>query len=93
MLLIILVEVISESDLDLNAFFVSKFCLFIDFRALRKSSSCHDCGVSLTNKSKGINLYIQRKQSDKDEPISCYVYILQDAKIEFKNDRISAVMY
>ena len=81
-----------ETDLDLNAFFVSKFCLLVDFRTLR-SHLHHDSGVSLANKSKGISLYIQRKQSDKDEPISCYIYILQDSKIEFKNDRISAVMY
>ena len=46
-------DVRSETDLDLNAFFVSKFCLLLDFRTLR-SHLCHDSGVSLTNKSKGI---------------------------------------
>ena len=83
----------SESDVDLNSFFVSKFCLLVDFRTLRSMPFIMDSGVKLTNKSIGINLYIQRKPSDKDEPIICYIYALQDALIEFKNDRISSVMY
>ena len=48
------------STITQNAFFVSKYCLLVDFRTL-KNNMYHYTGLELKNKSIGVNLYAQRK--------------------------------
>ena len=69
------------SDVSLGEFFTSKYSLFIDFRST-VDNFLHGTGRQLKNAADGITLHIT-KNADGNGDIKCYLYVFQDAQINF----------
>ena len=71
------------SNISLGEFFTNKYCLFIDFRSTI-DNFLHGSGRRLKNAADGIKLAIV-KNADGNGDIKCYLYVFQDAQINFQN--------
>ena len=80
-----------HSDVDIDKFLTTDYCLFIDFRSTF-DNILHGTGRRLKNTSDGVTLQIE-KNADGTGPIKCYLYVLQDAQINFKEGRFHSVGY
>ena len=79
------------SNVSLGEFFTNKYCLFIDFRPTL-DKILHGSGRRLKNAADRITLHITKNADDKGD-IKCYLYVFQDAQINFPNGRFFSVGY
>ena len=80
-----------DSDVSLGDFLTTEYCLWIDCRS-SKDTVLHGSGTRLINTSDGITLAIERN-ADGTGALKCYVYILQDAQLNFQSGRFKSIGY
>ena len=79
------------SDTTLEKYLTKRFALWLDLRTT-DDNSLHGSGRRIENASEGITIQIT-KEAGADEPINVYLFIIQDAQINFEDGRFKEVNY
>ena len=79
------------SDTTLEKYLTKRFALWLDLRTT-DDNSLHGSGRRIENASEGITIQITKK-AGADEPINVYLFIIQDAQINFEDGRFKEVNY
>ena len=79
------------SDTTLEKYLTKRFALWLDLRTT-DDNSLHGSGRRIENASEGITIRIT-KEAGADEPINVYLFIIQDAQINFEDGRFKEVNY
>ena len=80
-----------NTAMNMGEFFTNGYCLFVDFRAIA-DNKLHGGGRRLKNTSDGVSLEITKK-ADESGKITCYVFVVQDAQLNFANGRFESLQY
>ena len=79
------------SDTTLEKYLTKRFALWLDLRRT-DDNSLHGSGRRIENASEGITIQIT-KEAGADEPINVYLFVIQDAQINFEDGRFKEVNY
>ena len=79
------------SDINIEKYLTKRFALWLDLRSTN-DNALHGCGRRIENASEGITIQIE-KEKEADENLNIYLYIIQDAQINFKDGRFSEIKY
>ena len=79
------------SDTTLEKYLTKRFALWVDLRTT-DDNSLHGSGRRIENASEGITIQIT-KEAGADEPINVYLFVIQDAQINFEDGRFKEVNY
>ena len=79
------------SDTTLEKYLTNRYALWLDLRTT-DDNSLHGSGRRIENASEGITIQITKKQ-EADEPINVYLFVIQDAQINFEDGRFKEVNY
>ena len=79
------------SDTTLEKYLTKRFVLWLDLRTT-DDNSLHGSGRRIENASEGITIQIT-KEAGADEPINVYLFVIQDAQINFEDGRFKEVNY
>ena len=79
------------SDTTLEKNLTKRFALWLDLRTT-DDNSLHGSGRRIENASEGITIQIT-KEAGADEPINVYLFVIQDAQINFEDGRFKEVNY
>ena len=79
------------SDTTLEKYLTKRFALWLDLRTT-DDNSLHGSGRRIENASEGITIQIT-KEAEADEPINVYLFVIQDAQINFEDGRFKEVNY
>ena len=77
------------SDTTLEKYLTKRFALWLDLRTT-DDNSLHGSGRRIENASEGITIQIT-KEAGADEPINVYLFVIQDAQINFEDGRFKEV--
>ena len=75
----------------LEKYLTDSFALWLDLRTT-DDNTLHGSGRKVENASEGITIQIA-KEEGADEPINLYLYVVQDAQINFEDGRFKDVRY
>ena len=76
---------------NLEKYLTDNFALWLDLRST-DDNSLHGSGRKIENASEGITIQIT-KEAGEDEPINIYLFIIQDAQINFEDGRFKEIIY
>ena len=76
-----------NSRMTIGDYLDDGYCLLLDFRSTH-DNFLHGSGRKITSAANGILLTIT-KDADGTGPITCYLYVLQDAYVSFENGRLA----
>ena len=79
------------TDTTLEKYLTNNYALWLDFRST-DDNSLHGSGRRIENASEGITIQIT-KEAGADEPINVYLFVIQDAHINFEDGRFKKVNY
>ena len=79
------------SDTTLEKYLTKRFALWLDLRTT-DDNSLHGSGRRIENASEGNTIQIT-KEAGADEPINLYLFVIQDAQINFEDGRFKEVNY
>ena len=79
------------SDTTLEKYLTKRFALWLDLRTT-DDNSLHGSGRRIENASEGITIQIT-KEAGADELINVYLFVIQDAQINFEDGRFKEVNY
>ena len=79
------------SDTTLEKYLTKRFALWLDLRTT-DDNSLQGSGRRIENASEGITIQIT-KEAGADEPINVYLFVIQDAQINFEDGRFKEVNY
>ena len=79
------------SDTTLEKYLTKRFALWLVLRTT-DDNSLHGSGRRIENASEGITIQIT-KEAGADEPINVYLFVIQDAQINFEDGRFKEVNY
>ena len=79
------------ADTILDKYLTSRYALWLDLRTT-DDNSLHGSGRRIENASEGITIQIT-KEPESDEPINVYLFVIQDAQINFEDGRFKEVIY
>ena len=79
------------SDTTLEKYLTKRFALWLDLRTT-DDNSLHGSGRRIENASEGITIQIT-KEAGADIPINVYLFVIQDAQINFEDGRFKEVNY
>lgn len=79
------------SDMTIDKFANNKFAVWIDFR-LSEDDRIHENGVSLRSAGDSIELLIHKK-AEAAGNLTCHVFLISHAKINFTNGRFVNMVY
>lgn len=82
---------ITLSNVDVEKYLSSNYALWLDLRST-DDNSLHGTGRMIKNASEGITIQISKKANTAD-PINVYLYIIQDAQINFQDGRFKEAIY
>ena len=79
------------TDTTLEKYPTNNYALWLDLRST-DDNSLHGSGRRIENASEGITIQIT-KEAGADEPINVYLFVIQDAQINFEDGRFKEVNY
>lgn len=79
------------TDTTLEKYLTKHYALWLDLRST-DDNSLHGSGRRIENASEGITIQIT-KEAGADEPINVYLFVIQDAQINFEDGRFKEVNY
>ena len=79
------------SDTNIKKYFTTRFALWLDLRST-DDNRLHGSGRRIENASEGITIQIEKEQ-ESDENLNIYLFIIQDAQINFEDERFKEVVY
>ena len=79
------------SDTNIEKYFTTRFALWLDLRSI-DDNTLHGSGRRIENASEGITIQIEKEQ-ESDENLNIYLFIIQDAQINFEDGRFKEVIY
>jgi len=79
------------TETNLEKYLTSNYALWLDLRTT-DDNTLHGSGRSIQNASEGITIQITKKQ-ETDEKLNIYLYIIQDAQINFEDGRFKEALY
>ena len=79
------------SDTNIEKYLTKRFALWLDLR-FTDDNTLHDSGRRIENASEGVTIQIE-KQQESNENLNIYLYIIQDAQINFEDGRFREVVY
>ena len=79
------------SDTNIEKYLTKRFALWLDLRST-DDNTLHGSGRRIENASEGITIQIE-KEKEADENLNIYLYIIQDAQINFEDGRFSEIKY
>ena len=79
------------SDTTLEKYLTKRFALWLDLRTT-DDNSLHGSGRRIENASEGITIQIT-KEAGANVPINVYLFVIQDAQINFEDGRFKEVNY
>ena len=82
---------INFSNLTLEKYLTDNYALWLDLRST-DDNSLHGSGRRIENASEGITIQIE-KEAGANEPINLYLFVIQDAQINFEDGRFKEVSY
>ena len=72
-------------DTTLEKYFTTNYALWLDLRST-DDNTLHGSGRRIENASEGITIQITKEQG-ADESINLYLFVIQDAQINFEDGR------
>ena len=79
------------TDTTLEKYLTNNYALWLDLRST-DDNSLHGLGRRIENASEGTTIQIT-KEAGADEPINVYLFVIQDAQINFEDGRFKEVNY
>ena len=79
------------SDTNLEKYLTKRFALWLYLRTT-DDNTLHGSGRRIENASEGVAIQIE-KQQESNENLNIYLYIVQDAQINFDDGRFREVVY
>ena len=79
------------TETSLEKYLTTNYALWLDLRST-DDNSLHGSGRRIENASEGITIQITKK-AGSDEPINVYLFVIQDAQINFEDGRFKEVNY
>ena len=79
------------TDTTLEKYLTKNYALWLDLRST-DDNYLHGSGRRIENASEGITIQITKKQ-EADEPINLYLFVIQDAQINFEDGRFKEALY
>ena len=79
------------TNTTLEKYLTTNYALWLDLRST-DDNSLHGSGRRIENASEGITIQIT-KEAGADEPINVYLFVIQDAQINFEDGRFKEVSY
>ena len=79
------------SNTNIEKYLTKRFALWLDLRST-DDNALHGSGRRIQNASEGITIQIE-KEKEADENLNIYLYIIQDAQINFEVGRFSEIKY
>ena len=79
------------SDTNIEKYLTKQFALWLDLR-FTDDNTLHGSGRRIENASEGVTIQIE-KQQESNENLNIYLYIIQDAQINFEDGRFREVVY
>lgn len=79
------------TNTTLEKYLTTNYALWLDLRST-DDNSLHGSGRRIENASEGITIQIT-KEAGADEPINLYLFVIQDAQINFEDGRFKEVNY
>ena len=79
------------TNTTLEKYLTTNYALWLDLRST-DDNSLHGSGRRIENASEGITIQIT-KEAGADEPINVYLFVIQDAQINFEDGRFKEVNY
>ena len=79
------------TDITQADYLTNKYALWLDLRTT-DCNLLHGSGRRIENASEGITIQITKK-AESDETLNIYLYIIQDAQINFEDGRFKEVIY
>lgn len=86
-----LLKQISCTNTVLEKYLTTNYALWLDLRST-DDNSLHGSGRRIENASEGITIQIT-KDAGNDKPINIYLFVIQDAQINFEDGRFKEVNY
>ena len=86
-----LLKQISFTNTVLEKYLTTNYALWLDLRST-DDNSLHGSGRRIENASEGITIQIT-KDAGNDKPINIYLFVIQDAQINFEDGRFKEVNY
>ena len=79
------------TTVTIGKYLTNNYALWLDLRST-DDNTLHGSGRKVENTSEGITIQITKEQG-ADEPINLYLYVVQDAQINFEDGRFKDVRY
>ena len=79
------------TTVTIGKYLTNNYALWLDLRST-DDNTLHGSGRKVENASEGITIQITKEQG-ADEPINLYLYVVQDAQINFEDERFKDVRY
>ena len=79
------------TETTLEKYLTTNYSLWLDLRST-DDNSLHGTGRRIENASEGITIQIEKK-AGSNEPVNLYLFIIQDAQINFEDGRFKEVQY
>ena len=79
------------SDINIAKYLTKRSALWLDLRST-DDNTLHGSGRRIENASEGITIQFEKGQGP-DENLNIYLFIIQDAQINFEDGRFSEIKY
>lgn len=86
-----IVKELCFTETTLERYLTNNYALWLDLRST-DDNTLHGSGRRIENASEGITIQIE-KTAEADEPINVYIFVIQDAQINFEDGRFKEVNY
>ena len=79
------------SDTNIEKYLTKRFALWLVLRST-DDNTLHGSGRRIENASEGITIQIEKEQ-EADESLNIYLFMIQNAQINFEDGRFSEIKY